>query len=512
MSRFLLCYRLVSDGALWSVLNSSTLEECVRHIENYPLEKQAFFVVEIKDASFDFQTRMLGDRVKNLTPVFVGGKDDPEPFLPKAAAVLEVAAGGDAKKSTKQNAVAQRLASLAAKEAKLAEASKGGGEEKASAPTEKKSEKAEKSKPEKTEKAEKGKAEKVKPEDVKVEKSSSENKTETKTKSETAKKSAVGAPKLTSSAVSFNGRALVWAAAGPSSTLSAEERKLFCENVDSALRQGVGISQGCHDQYVQSCFTLNRNVALVAGEAPVSVHTKLEEGVLKFEAGSQAKADITGLPNPEAEAFIKSVEYSISSGRGVTQAVHDKYVALCVARGHDVAHVGGGNAPKAASPAPTSTQSSNASSSSSAPSSAAQSAPEKSSRGTQASTKNTTQERKTAAPEGKQAAAMAPSTRGPIQILESESFDGFQARKAASEADRGAVNVNTNEGGKANASGGVDQLQARAAAQQARIHQLMESLDKEITRQMNDHAEIQRLRIANTRLALDNSRLEASLK
>lgn len=105
-------------------------------------------MVEIKDTSFDFQTRMLGDRVNNLTPVFVGGKDDPEPYLSKAAAVVEVAAAGDVKKSTKQNAAAQRLASLAAKEAKMAEAAKGGDEKVAS--TEKKSAKAEKSKPEQT--------------------------------------------------------------------------------------------------------------------------------------------------------------------------------------------------------------------------------------------------------------------------------------------------------------------------------------------------------------------------
>jgi hypothetical protein len=57
----------------------------------------------------------------------------------------------------------------------------------------------------------------------------------------------------------------------------------------------------------------------------------------------------------------------------------------------------------------------------------------------------------------------------------------------------------------------VEQLQARAASQQARIQALMESLDREIPRQMNDSAEIQALKIANARLRLDNAKLEALL-
>jgi hypothetical protein len=477
-------------------MHTPLLEECVRHIENYALERQSFWVVEIKDAAFDYQTRMLGDRVNNLTPVFVGGKDDPTPYMPKPKPEAEVPEGEVKVKSNKQNAEKQRAASLAAKEAKAAK----GGEAKA-APTENKG----------------GKAEKVKPA-AKAEKPTVESKAEGETKSKptqtTTKPTASGGPKLTSSAVSFNGRAVVWTVQGPSSSLSPEDRKLFCENVDSALRQGVGISQGCHDQYVQSCFALNRSVVLVAGDAPPSNLTKLEAGVLKFQAGGQTKADVTGLPDPEADAFFKSVEHSIASGRGVTQAVHDKYVALCVARGRNVSHVVDPNAPKD-TPKPVTTQeTSSPALSTSIPitkptqervvSLAPKDVPsshkpqEQASRGAPKPTRDPP----AGTSEVKQVAfRMAPPET--IQTLESESFDAFQARRA--KAGGGPV-------GGAGGDGSVDQMQARAVAQQGRIQQLMETLDKEITRQMNDHAEIQRLRIANARLSLDNARLEAALK
>jgi len=85
------------------------------------------------------------------------------------------------------------------------------------------------------------------------------------------------------------------------------------------------------------------------------------------------------------------------------------------------------------------------------------------------------------------------------QIFLAENFDSFQGRKSS---------VNP---GKAATGGGEAELQSRAAAQQAQVQAMMDTLDREITRSMNDHAEIQRLRIVNARLALDNAKLEAAL-
>lgn len=293
--------------------------------------------------------------------------------------------------------------------------------------------------------------------------------------------------------------------------LSVEDAAHFYESVDQCVRAGLLITQGVHDTYVRLCVSESRKITHVAGSRWVKCPMLSLEGTTLKWAGGPVQTEHT-------DSMIADVNYAIKFGVTVSQGVHNHYVQTCVTKGIQPLSIGAVDSTGAL---------------------------------------NVVQDfdqMRAAVSRGPMCGAIGPRwTRGEIEAPKGEKNMGTwtaavytaeqQAHLGVDETGQpvkggtaaSSVKAPNNNNaltfkffseescfdfcqreGKKQASGGSDEglrqaLEQRNAQQMAKIEHMKTMINKEMTRQIADRAEIQKLKIASATLRVKNAKIRQKL-